>query len=141
MYSQAGQLARSRYASRRCCDCPTRSKVFPWFLSVPEQMLSSYPKFTFHSMLLMRSSQFSHPAAAQRQNSPAMSEFFPLLHTSAVRLHSSNLLHFPTLHLASSPPTRRTSGYSLATFRIEKFVFLTPATLNVALLTTPFFFF
>jgi len=70
VYSPAGQLTRSRYASRRSCVCPTRSKVFPWFFSVPEQMLSSYPKLTFHCTLLMQSSQFSYRAALQRQNSP-----------------------------------------------------------------------
>ena len=69
-----------------------------------------------------------------------MSDFFPLLHTPTVRFPSPNLLHLPTLQLASSPPTRRTSGYSLATLRLEMFLCLIPVTLNVALLTTPFFF-
>jgi hypothetical protein len=102
-------------------------------------MMHGTMNVTFHCTLLMQSSQFSYRAAVY--NSTKTSDFFPLLHTPIVSLPSPNSLHFQTLHLASSPPARRTNGYGMATFRLEKFIFLTSVTLNVALLITPFFFF
>lgn len=94
VYSPVGQLARSTCTSRSC-DCLIRSKVFPWFFSVPEQMLSSHPKFTFHCMLLMQSSQFSYHAAVQRQNSAEMPDFFRLLPQQPAYHH---LIFFSSQH-------------------------------------------
>jgi hypothetical protein len=54
---EAGLLARSQFAS----EGPATGQLdqgFPWFSSVPEQMLSWYPNSTLHCILPMQPSQW-----------------------------------------------------------------------------------